>query len=268
MNHFHRYDEIIHLPHPVSQTHPRMGRLERAAQFSPFAALTGYDDAVRETARLTDAQRELAEDEQALLERQLLRVQMLLDAGTRPVVAVTWFQPDAKKQGGARCGRSTSLAARFYWWAARRYRFRQSSAFNSITIKSRSRRDNHVRALPVHRTSKCRPAAYSAGCPPPLRRSGAGFPLWRRDAYRRRAGADRQRRQGSGRPANLGHPRLEGRPDDQRPRRDGLRKANVPPQHGGAAVRHPGHLVLRVGCRPPQVPIRPAWRAALPGGPV
>lgn len=81
MNHFHRYDEIIHLPHPVSQTHPRMGRLERAAQFSPFAALTGYDDAVRETARLTDAQRELAEDEQALLERQLLRVQMLLDAG-------------------------------------------------------------------------------------------------------------------------------------------------------------------------------------------
>ena len=69
MNHFHRYDEIIHLPHPVSQTHPRMGRLERAAQFSPFAALTGYDDAVRETARLTDAQRELAEDEQALLER-------------------------------------------------------------------------------------------------------------------------------------------------------------------------------------------------------
>ena len=101
MNHFHRYDEIIHLPHPVSQTHPRMGRLERAAQFSPFAALTGYDDAVRETARLTDAQRELAEDEQALLERQLLRVQMLLDAGTPPVVAVTWFQPDAKKQGGA-----------------------------------------------------------------------------------------------------------------------------------------------------------------------
>ena len=66
MNHFHRYDEIIHLPHPVSQTHPRMGRLERAAQFSPFAALTGYDDAVRETARLTDAQRELAEDEGAV----------------------------------------------------------------------------------------------------------------------------------------------------------------------------------------------------------
>lgn len=103
MNHFHRYDEIIHLPHPVSQTHPRMGRLERAAQFSPFAALTGYDDAVRETARLTDAQRELAEDEQALLERQLLRVQMLLDAGTPPVVAVTWFQPDAKKQGRGVC---------------------------------------------------------------------------------------------------------------------------------------------------------------------
>ena len=54
MNHFHRYDEIIHLPHPVSQTHPRMGRLERAAQFSPFAALTGYDDAVRETDLVRD----------------------------------------------------------------------------------------------------------------------------------------------------------------------------------------------------------------------
>lgn len=103
MNHFHRYDEIIHLPHPVSQTHPRMGRLERAAQFSPFAALTGYDDAVRETARLTDAQRELAEDEQALLERQLLRVQMLLDAGTPPVVAVTWFQPRCQKTGRGVC---------------------------------------------------------------------------------------------------------------------------------------------------------------------
>ena len=62
----------------------------------------GYQDyRVFGFARLTDAQRELAEDEQALLERQLLRVQMLLDAGTPPVVAVTWFQPDAKKQGGA-----------------------------------------------------------------------------------------------------------------------------------------------------------------------
>ena len=78
------------------------GRLERAAQFSPFAALTGYDDAVRETARLTDAQRELAEDEQALLERQLLRVQMLLDAGTPPVVAVTWFQPRCQKNRAGR----------------------------------------------------------------------------------------------------------------------------------------------------------------------
>lgn len=101
MKNWQRYAEILDLPHHVSKTHPQMSRLDRAAQFSPFAALTGYDDAVRETARLTDAQRVLAEDEQALLERQLQRVQMLLDAGTPPVVAVTWFQPDAKKQGGA-----------------------------------------------------------------------------------------------------------------------------------------------------------------------
>ena len=95
MNHFHRYDEIIHLPHPVSQTHPRMGRLERAAQFSPFAALTGYDDAVRETARLTDAQRELAEDEQALLERQLLRVQ-----GRHPWLPSPGSSPMPKNRAG------------------------------------------------------------------------------------------------------------------------------------------------------------------------
>lgn len=115
MNHFHRYDEIIHLPHPVSQTHPRMGRLERAAQFSPFAALTGYDDAVRETARLTDAQRELAEDEQALLERQLLRVQMLLDAGTPPVVAVTWFSPCQKTGRGVCDGEGQGAEDRRVW---------------------------------------------------------------------------------------------------------------------------------------------------------
>jgi len=78
-----------------------MSRLERAAQFSPFAALTGYEDAVRETARLTDSQTELAEDEKALLEHRLKQAQAALDAGQTPVAAITWFRPDAKKQGGA-----------------------------------------------------------------------------------------------------------------------------------------------------------------------
>lgn len=101
MDDLHRYDAILHLPHHVSQAHPRMSRLERAAQFSPFAALTGYEDAVQETARLTDCQRELAEDEKALLEHRLKQVQAALDAGQTPVAAITWFRPDTKKQGGA-----------------------------------------------------------------------------------------------------------------------------------------------------------------------
>ena len=62
------YDDIIHLPHPVSKTHSRMSMIERAAQFSPFAALTGYGAAIKETARLTDRKLELDEETQALLD--------------------------------------------------------------------------------------------------------------------------------------------------------------------------------------------------------
>ena len=57
-----KYDDIIDLPHPTSKKHPRMSRQNRAAQFSPFAALTGYDAAIRETARITEDRRELSED--------------------------------------------------------------------------------------------------------------------------------------------------------------------------------------------------------------
>ena len=78
-----------------------MSRLERAAQFSPFAALTGYDDAVRETARLTDTPRELAEDEQALLERCLRQIQAALEAGTPPAAAISpGSGPTAKSRAG------------------------------------------------------------------------------------------------------------------------------------------------------------------------
>lgn len=93
------YDDLLHLPHPTSKAHPRMSRLDRAAQFSPFAALTGYDDAVKETARLTDRRVELSEDELAVLDERLRLV--LAWENDPPSVSVTWFQPDRRKEGGA-----------------------------------------------------------------------------------------------------------------------------------------------------------------------
>lgn len=95
----HSYDDIIHLPHHVSTTRPRMPIANRAAQFAPFAALSGYDAAVKETARLTDCQIELGESELAILDRKL---QVLADhLAEQPEVAITYFQPDEKKAGGA-----------------------------------------------------------------------------------------------------------------------------------------------------------------------
>ena len=94
-----QYDDIIHLPHPNSSRHPRMSLLDRAAQFSPFAALTGYEDAIEETGRLTDHRIELNEDARAFLDQ---KQQLLADAASsRPQVSVTYFQPDHRKSGGA-----------------------------------------------------------------------------------------------------------------------------------------------------------------------
>lgn len=92
----HGYDDILHLPHPTSRTHPRMSRQDRAAQFSPFAALVGYEDVVKETARLTEQRLTLTEDEVAELDIRL-RLAVELDAE----IAVTWFRPDARKDGGS-----------------------------------------------------------------------------------------------------------------------------------------------------------------------
>ena len=93
------YDDIIDLPHHVSATRPHMPMLDRAAQFQPFRALTGYEDAVRETARLTDQRVELTDEEKARLDAIL---QTLADSiGSRPQVILTYFQPDKKKAGGA-----------------------------------------------------------------------------------------------------------------------------------------------------------------------
>ncbi len=96
-NDAHRYDDIINLPHPTSVNHPRMSLYDRAAQFSPFAALTGHDAAIKETARLTEQKIEQSEDMISLLNEKL---QMVADnLGTE--VTITYFVPDERKSGGA-----------------------------------------------------------------------------------------------------------------------------------------------------------------------
>jgi hypothetical protein len=93
-----KYDDIINLPHHVSATRPHMPAIDRAAQFSPFAALTGYDAAIKETARLTDERVELDEYMKDVLSD---RLQIITDQLKEyPKIAVTYFQPDEKKNGG------------------------------------------------------------------------------------------------------------------------------------------------------------------------
>lgn len=93
------YDDIIELPHHTSEKRPRMSRESRAAQFSPFAALSGYEAAVRETARLTEPQSELTEDEKERINERLL---MLAEcAAESPRIKITHFVKDSKKFGGA-----------------------------------------------------------------------------------------------------------------------------------------------------------------------
>lgn len=95
----HDYDDIINMPHHVSDHHPQMPMLDRAAQFSPFAALTGYDAAIVETARLTDNKRELTEEQKSVISKQLFELQTRLK--TDSTVTVTFFEPDGRKAGGA-----------------------------------------------------------------------------------------------------------------------------------------------------------------------
>lgn len=92
------YSDIIHLPHYVSKKRPQMSMSDRAAQFSPFAALTGYDAAVKETARLTDRKIELDEEQLQKLDRKF---QIIIDAAAEhPEVTFTYFVHDEKKDGG------------------------------------------------------------------------------------------------------------------------------------------------------------------------
>ena len=93
------YDDIIHLPHHVSRNHPQMPLRDRAAQFAPFAALTGYESAVGETARLTAERRELDPQEAEELNRRLAA--LIARLPNRPEVTVEYFVPDQRKAGGA-----------------------------------------------------------------------------------------------------------------------------------------------------------------------
>lgn len=94
----HNYD-ILYRNHPTSKKHPRMSNMNRAAQFAPFAALTGYEESIEETARLTDSRIELSEDEIEELNAKLNFIQEHIKE--RPEVTITYFQPDEIKEGGA-----------------------------------------------------------------------------------------------------------------------------------------------------------------------
>lgn len=94
-----KYNDIIHLPHPTSARHPRMPLSDRAAIFSPFAALTGHGAAIVEAARLTDRKIELDEDSKAALDEKQRYLEEIISQ--QPEITVTWFKPDVKKDGGS-----------------------------------------------------------------------------------------------------------------------------------------------------------------------
>ena len=93
------YDDMINMPCPTSQRHPRMPRADRAAQFAPFAALTGYDAAIDETGRLTDQKIDISEDMREKLDLKQNFLSDIIDE--QPEISVTYFVPDQKKSGGA-----------------------------------------------------------------------------------------------------------------------------------------------------------------------
>ena len=93
------YDDIIDLPAPSSERHPRMPREARAAQFAPFSALTGYEEAIHETARLTERETELGEDAADKLDRWQRLLRAISDA--EPMIEITYFLHDKRKSGGS-----------------------------------------------------------------------------------------------------------------------------------------------------------------------
>ena len=100
-NNTDRYDDIIHLPHHVSETRPHMPLLDRAAQFSPFAAVVGHDAAIAETARLTDERIILDENRIAVLNDRLQQISDTLATSGSCCASITYFVPDERKAGGS-----------------------------------------------------------------------------------------------------------------------------------------------------------------------
>ena len=94
-----KYADIIDLPHHQSDTRPKMSNYDRAAQFSPFAALTGHADSIKETARLTDEYSEPSEEMKAIMNEKILFLMEQLES--QPEITITFFKPDEKKKGGA-----------------------------------------------------------------------------------------------------------------------------------------------------------------------
>ena len=99
MNNIKKYDDIINLPHHISKKHPQMSMEERAAQFAPFAALVGYEDAVEETARITTKRIELNEEEKNILDMKLQMLNEQMQVQIHPNITIMSFVPDLKKDG-------------------------------------------------------------------------------------------------------------------------------------------------------------------------
>ena len=97
----HPYADIIFLPHHKASDRPHMSMYDRAAQFSPFAALTGFDGVIAETGRMTDRRIELSESERILLDQKLTLIDDVIHDGHHPEIAIMYFVPDALKDGGS-----------------------------------------------------------------------------------------------------------------------------------------------------------------------
>ena len=93
-----KYEDIINLPHHVSKKHPRMSLEARSAQFAPFAALNGYDELIKETARETNQRIEINEELKVILDEKIRLIKEKIN--TKPNITVTYFVPDIKKDGG------------------------------------------------------------------------------------------------------------------------------------------------------------------------
>ena len=99
MKYDRQYDDIINLPHHVSKRHPQMSLYARSAQFAPFAALTGYDDAIKETSRETSEKIDIDDELKSILDSKL---QIIMEhIKNKPEISFTYFIPDSKKDGGS-----------------------------------------------------------------------------------------------------------------------------------------------------------------------